>query len=220
MSRKTDNGLQLKINGECIVGYSEKEWTKGIDGEYRNKTVNHSSTEKYLYKILNIFGNDGANAEMLPGRYEYPFRVTLPYGIPSSFKGKHGQVVYEITAVLPRSWAFDCQTSTKFHVLGMLDLNSVPFAHQQSIQQKRKRIKSFCSWRRELSFTLVLQRCGVTIGECVPILLEIKNRTKYPAKGIFTIVQETTFYADHNQRSVQNIICAVEGPNVLPGDVI
>ena len=63
------------------------------------------------------------------GRHAYPFRIQLPFSIPSTFSGNHGSIGYHATATLHRPWQPEESTSKEFIVKGIVDLNQLPQAN-------------------------------------------------------------------------------------------
>ena len=61
-----------------------------------------------------------------PGTHEYPFAVTLPLVLPSSFEGELGYIRYTAKGVIDRPWRFDHEVKSAFTVIKPLDLNVNP----------------------------------------------------------------------------------------------
>jgi len=80
--------------------------------------------------ILNIVGEkdmkDGAFLH--PGSHYFPFEFTLPQRLPSSFKGKHGRLRYFVKMTLCTAGGPHPTRTSKFAVIGSLDLNAEPDA--------------------------------------------------------------------------------------------
>jgi len=74
----------------------------------------------YLISISDS-GND--YLMMKPGRYQYPFKFTLPSNCSTSFEGSVGRVRYYLHLTVDRPWAFDDEAKLPITVINLLDLN-------------------------------------------------------------------------------------------------
>lgn len=110
------------------------------------------------------------------GRSTYPFQFILPFGLPSSFKGEHGSIQYSVQAVIGRSWAFDCKSKINFHVVGIVDLNTIPAA-QMPIIVKSCKTFGVIFQSGPLDITLRLPKGGAVIDEFIPFIAEIFNKS-------------------------------------------
>ena len=63
------------------------------------------------------------------GRHVYPFRIQLPFSVPSTITGKHGSVKYHAQATLFRPWQPEETTSKEFTVRAVVDLGVIPQAY-------------------------------------------------------------------------------------------
>ena len=59
------------------------------------------------------------------GYHIYPFSVTLPSTIPSSFEGRRGYIRYQCVAFIDRGWKGLLDCDLDFTVIRHLDLNTV-----------------------------------------------------------------------------------------------
>lgn len=62
------------------------------------------------------------------GSHYFPFEFTLPQKAPSSFKGKHGRLRYFARMTICTPGGPHPTRTSKFAVIGCLDLNSEPDA--------------------------------------------------------------------------------------------
>ncbi|CAG7734896.1 unnamed protein product, partial [Allacma fusca] len=181
-------------------------------------TENYHADETYLEYLLNVFGNDGSDPTIPPGRFEYPFQYPLPYNLPASFNGKHGKIVYNVSAKIPRSWAFDVKTTTEFRVLGAVDLTLNRQAQQEGLIRKQKSFGCFSCASGNASYVLKLEKSGAYVGEYIPFTLEINNHSSKTLGARVSLIQKVIFKAKGHQRKTITVMCSVDGPSVSPGD--
>lgn len=117
------------------------------------------------------------NITIPAGKNNYPFEVSLPAGVPSSFEGDHGNVNYYLEASLKRSDGQDVVETIKINVKGVLDLNS---NHDAQVDRPEvateKHLCCFCCKTGPIGFHFrILGKSGVVAGEKVPFSAEAYN---------------------------------------------
>lgn len=63
------------------------------------------------------------NTFELEGEHVYPFNVSLPIQLPSTFKGEHGYVQYKTIVVLDIPWSIKKSKEITFEIKSPLNLN-------------------------------------------------------------------------------------------------
>lgn len=63
---------------------------------------------------------------MEEGEHVYPFNISLPQQLPSTFNGAHGHVRYSAKVVIDIPWGKDKEQETVFDVISPLNLNHEP----------------------------------------------------------------------------------------------
>ena len=105
------------------------------------------------------------------------FRFPLPRDSPSSFVREHGRIVYELEAVMERSWRFDHKSKVALNVKGFLDLNQIPRAIIPAIIRKSKTV-GFCCWQSgPVSFALRLPKRAFVPAEFFNFIVELNNQS-------------------------------------------
>lgn len=61
------------------------------------------------------------------GEHVYPFSVSLPINLPSTFHGEFGHVRYVVKVVIDIPWGKDKELEKTFEVVAPLNLNDEPF---------------------------------------------------------------------------------------------
>lgn len=85
---------------------------------------------RYFRKTLhyNLFLPIETDNKMAAGHYKFLFHFAVPQNVPSSFKGSHGEVRYQVKAVADVPWGFDYTAKTSFSVNHLYDLNTIPLS--------------------------------------------------------------------------------------------
>ena len=155
-----------------------------------------------ILQFLTIYASGGSHLE--GGRHQFPFSITLPNGIPSSFEGDHGQVRHVCKATLKMSGFFkmNVKQSQPYSVVSIHDLNLIPNARVGLIKNARSISqidiikfqnpilasdeKTLCCWccaSGPLSILLNIDRNGFVPGENIVINAECSNKSSREMKG-------------------------------------
>lgn len=73
-----------------------------------------------------IFYFNEGESYLEEGEHVYPFSVSLPLQLPSSFNGEHGHVRYTTKVVIDIPWGKDKEQEKVFEVISPLNLNDEP----------------------------------------------------------------------------------------------
>lgn len=145
------------------------------------------------------------------GRFIHPFQFILPFGLPSTFEGEYGSIEYSLDAVIGQSWAFDYKSHARFHVVGVLDLNSEPTA-QVPIIVKAYKTFGVIFQSGPLDITLRIPRGGAVPGEYVPFIAEIFNKSDKTVTEYLSIQQvNIVHYSTYD--GLKTIIVAAKSVN-------
>lgn len=128
-------------------------------------------------KIHCHYCTDGPELILPVGKNAYPFDISVPVGIPSSFEGDHGVVSYHLEALLKRNGGEDVSTQVQLDVKGILDLNS---SHEAQIDRPEvaaeKHLCCFCCKSGPIGFHFrILGKSGVVPGDKIPFSAEAYN---------------------------------------------
>lgn len=99
--------LMVTVSGKegALVVWKE---THGTGDNRRTVTKSRRYTRSLLHIDVGLADFSANGGKLAPGRYEFPFTLTLPVGLPSSmfcrgFNNSHCSVKYEIAARLGRN---------------------------------------------------------------------------------------------------------------------
>lgn len=65
-------------------------------------------------------------SQLEEGERVYPFNISLPHQLPSTFNGEHGHVRYIAKVTVDIPWGKDKEKETMFQVISPLNLNDEP----------------------------------------------------------------------------------------------
>jgi hypothetical protein len=160
----------VKFEGKATVSWSETGFETTRHGSQRKKTRKNV----YYRDIESYFPS---------GKSIYPFAFTIPFGIPSSYVGKAGQVYY-CAEVLLRCGKSDRKQRFPFSVNGILDLNHEPGVTQALDVRKYKSICCFCCRSGPVGFLLKVHKKGYVPGEPIRFAVEMNNQSTRKITGI------------------------------------
>ncbi|KAM4576014.1 arrestin domain-containing protein 3-like [Odontesthes bonariensis] len=190
-----------KIKVQCFLvkakGKAKVTWHEQ-DGQ---TPVVHSNKKKYFYfeHIILQDKNKGDGSEIMgPGRNVYPFSFVIPNtDMPSTYKGKWGEITYSLRAQLTQSIWLVHKTKTEFP---FLTKSEFPFASKSEMiliglkeQQHATRISFFGSGKITLNVTS--EKMGLKQGEAMGVFVEVLNDSARRVIPKFCLCEKQTFVA-------------------------
>ncbi|CAN9513321.1 unnamed protein product [Ophioblennius macclurei] len=201
----------VKAKGKAKVIWYEQE------GE---STVVHSNKRKYFHfeHIILQDKQKGDGSEIiLPGKNVYPFKFLIPkMDMPSSFKGKWGNITYSLRAQLTQSLWLVHKVKTEFP---FLTKSEFPFASKsESIiiglkeQQCATRISFYGSGK--ITMTVTSEKMGLKQGEAMGVSVDITNDSARRVIPKFYLCEKQTFVAQSKTRVHTNDVFFGTGESV------
>ncbi|CAG7692162.1 unnamed protein product [Allacma fusca] len=208
---------------KCIMVQFEGGAVVSIIDHLEERPV--TSIECCLNTSICIYGEENAALNVVrirPGRNEYTFEYQLPRGLPSTFKGKHGSVSYQVKAVIWKSSSVYATTHVPLFINGLFDLNNDPGARKCVEVRRENKLWSMCmchNGKVKLYFSLPKQ--GYVASEVVPFTVEISNFTFNHLRLVkISLIQVAFYVIEGKQRKSQaKIILETKGPEISPGKV-
>ena len=190
---KKYKSIKVKIRGEA-----ETEWEERVrDGE-EERTIEYKSSKKYAKKSIVLWNAPDNHLE--EGDHKFPFTLPLEGVVPSSYKGRHGRIQYEVTAVIAKSKPGKDKKKVRVHVPvhELLDLNSLPGVREPKIKQVEKTLCCLCCASGPISMTARIPRTGFFCGnDRIPLEVEIENGSSRPVDKVTAeIKKEVNFTAE------------------------
>ncbi|XP_061585945.1 arrestin domain-containing protein 3-like [Cololabis saira] len=189
----------VKAEGKAKVTWYEQEG---------QTTVVHCSKRKYFYfeHVILQDKNKGDGSEIVgPGKNVYPFSFVIPNtGMPSSYKGKWGEITYSLRARLTQSIWLVHKTKAAFPFLTNSDF---PFASKSEMiiiglkeQQCATRISFQGSGK--VTMTVSAEKMGLKQGEAMGVVVEVLNESACSVTPKFYLCEKQTFVAETKRRKV------------------
>ncbi|KAM6930911.1 arrestin domain-containing protein 3-like [Xenentodon cancila] len=193
----------VKAKGKAKVTWYEQEG---------QTTVVHCNKRKYFYfeHVILQDKNKGDGSEIMgPGRNVYPFSFVIPnISMPSSYKGKWGEITYSLRARLTQSIWLVHKTKAEFPFLTNSDF---PFASKSEMiiiglkeQQRATRVSFRGSGK--ITMNVRSERMGLKQGEAMGVVVEVLNESACSATPKFYLCEKQTFAAGTKRRVHTNDI--------------
>lgn len=164
-----------------FIGRGVSSWS--TNSGIRNMRLNHSS-ETYANQIIVLWNNedDSSDRHLPPGEHTFPFCFTLAgLVLPSSFEGSHGYIRYTVEArIVKESTTFikrkDKTTSVVIQIAERVDVNQ-PVLQIPTHCDTQKTICCWCCASKPITLAVTVPRAGYCVGEGVPVIATVQNRT-------------------------------------------
>ena len=193
---KKYKSIKVKIRGVATT-----EWEERVREGEEERTIHYSSTKKYAKKKIVLWTNDDAPDNRLEkGDHKFPFTLPLEGVVPSSYKGPHGRIQYEVTAVIDKSKPGKDDKKVRVHVPvhELLDLNSLSGVREPKIKQVEKTLCCLCCASGPISMSARIPRTGFFCGnDRIALEVEVENGSSRPVDKVTAeIKKEVHFIAE------------------------
>lgn len=205
--------LELTMKGDSSVHWSESH------GSGKNRrTVHYRSNECYMDIKVFLFGNGKDKAVIKTGSHRFPFAITLPLTLPSSFQGEHGNVIYSLKCKVDRPWKVDNKVQLMLSIVSLLDLNYQPTAMMPITATNTKTFGCLMCKSGPLTATLNAEKGGYVSGETLMFNAQIENNSnKLMTKSSIKIIESTTYKTSRKQRTWKRTVCRHDKEGIPPG---
>ncbi|KAM4579013.1 arrestin domain-containing protein 3-like [Fundulus diaphanus] len=187
----------VRAKGKAKVTWYEQEG---------QSSVVHSNKKKYFYFEHMILQdkNKGDGSEIMgAGTKVFPFSFVIPSrDMPSSYKGKWGEITYSLRAHLTQSIWLVHKTKTEFP---FLTKSEFPFASKSEMiiiglkeQQHATRV-SFCG-SGKITMNVTSEKMGLKQGEAVEVSAEVLNDSARSVTPKFYLCEKQTFVAQSKKK--------------------
>ncbi len=194
--------LILSVSGEeyALVCWRE---TRG-SGDNRKTVTRRRRYKRSLVQLETSLADfSTAGAKLAPGRYEFPFTLTLPYGLPSSMgsRGPHGskcRISYAISARLGRPGYFtsDFRTARQFIVSAA---PPPPMPTRVFVQPDTQQVNFCCCFNRgSMSLATTVDDTSIGRGETLGVGLACRNDSTSEILGVDVEVTEVVVWGPVN----------------------
>ncbi|XP_063687098.1 arrestin domain-containing protein 17-like [Bolinopsis microptera] len=206
--------ITLALHGDANVA-----WTEHHGSGKSRRTVHYRNNETYLNIKLYLIGDGKEKSKLPAGGHNFPFSITLPMNLPSTFIGDHGRVLYLFKCNIDRPWKRDNNLHLYITVVSLLDLNQDPNAASPMTNSGSKKFGCLCCTTGPLSATLSLPKLGYVCGETIFFSASIENLSnKVMTKSTIKLIERDIFIsARGKQRHSNRIILTHQEETIAPG---
>ncbi|KAJ0019324.1 hypothetical protein NQD34_006893, partial [Periophthalmus magnuspinnatus] len=146
------------------------------------------------------------------GRHVFPFTFEIPYlELPSSFKGKHGKIVYSLEARASRSMRLDRKAKEEFIILFNEDLSTPDLVKPQHICSDKKLLSS-----GNVTLNVHTKRMGYLQGDTIEVRAEIINNSNKTITPKYYLYEKQTFYTKLKRKVYTKGIIKEKGQPIGP----
>lgn len=218
-----------------VCGVAKTEWKEELppppprEGEERQdpRIIEYSAKRKFAKKSAVLWTNDETPDNKLAiGEYSFPFELKLEGDVPSSFKGTHGSIKYEVEATIVKAKPNkdDKDTDKTIHVHEVLDLNSMEHVKHPVIKQDEKTICCLCCASGPISLGVRIPRSGYCcLSDMIPIEVELTNGSSRQINGLSAELIQSVKYTARSEetnldswRHEHKVIAKSTGPACEP----
>uniref|UniRef100_A0A668R960 Arrestin C-terminal-like domain-containing protein n=1 Tax=Oreochromis aureus TaxID=47969 RepID=A0A668R960_OREAU len=194
--------VYVKAKGEANV-----EWTEvGVPVErLQSAHRRYFKVKEYLNMRLRSNVNQTTLAgTVLPKRVHiFKFRLKIPEGrMPSSFKGKHGNIVYTFEAKISRSWRLPSKVLKEINFVHLVDLEKCLFGFGLS--------------KGQVQICATINRGVCSPGETLSVVAKICNSSSKNMRLKFKLQQVTVYSCQDNTNSSKETLFKMVGDTIRP----
>uniref|UniRef100_A0A096LZP8 Arrestin C-terminal-like domain-containing protein n=1 Tax=Poecilia formosa TaxID=48698 RepID=A0A096LZP8_POEFO len=186
----------VRAKGKTKVSWYEQEGQNSI---FR------SNKKKYFYFEHIILQDKNKGDEIMgAGINVFPFSFVIPSrDMPSSYRGKCGEITYSLRAHLTQSIWLVHKTKTEFP---FLTSSEFPFASKSEmiiigLKHSTCKVHIFEKYIPSVSISIHLFECK-TVGEAMGVFVEVLNASAHSVTPKFYLCEKLTFVA-HSRKKVQ-----------------
>ncbi|XP_053181536.1 arrestin domain-containing protein 3-like [Scomber japonicus] len=195
----------IKAKGDADV-----RWTR----KHGDRTHTYSANRRY-FKLKQIIIPESSNETVIPkGNHVYNFRFHIPsVSMPSSFKGRHGKIIYSLEAKMSRSWKMNRSVEKEINFVS----KSIPnlqylMSHQAGSTQKEMGLFS----TGQVQMDVIVDRRAYAPGEPVTIVAKVKNSSSRDMIPKFSIIQDVVYRANSSNRRDDFVVQKFVGVGIKP----
>ncbi|XP_034547451.1 uncharacterized protein LOC117818610 [Notolabrus celidotus] len=211
--------ITLELAKECKIeslsvklkGKAEVQWRE----HYGKTIVTFHKKVKYFSIKQDVIQVNQGNNTVGQGSHVYPFTFQIPaQGLPSSFKGSHGKIQYNLEANLSRSMRMDSKAKAEFTLIcsGNPNGDALVMAPQQ--QATDKKMKLFTSGT--VGMDVNIARTGYHQGEGIQVVASIQNRSSREIKPKYCLYKKYSYFAKGKRKVETKDILKEVGEPIPP----
>ena len=201
---KSYKQISVHLKGEGFVSWSEQTATENDDY--------YSARETYVNERVVLWKSEESLDGYHPaGRYSYSFEFIIPANCPSSFPKNiwkyFGNIEYLIEGVISTG-AFTLNHKVQ-HPFDVLELVSIDTSIMQASvrEEKVKTVGGFlCCASSEIPFSGELEQTGFQVGDVIPVIYHVENRSGRRVSLRFELVEIINFFANGSRKTLTDSV--------------
>ena len=164
-----------------------------------------AKSEKYLDLTFCLWKrNESLKDGISPGLHEFPFEFTLPFNVPSSFKGRYGQIQYTITVWSPPSNKLSKGTGVSINLPILRDVPILYPSLQARHYAERDVSGGLFKFSGQIKFTVEVPRTGFLVGEVIPVSGRVVSTSTSNVRLYIYLFQHVKYNKDGYKSAATN----------------
>ncbi|XP_060877415.1 arrestin domain-containing protein 3-like [Metopolophium dirhodum] len=154
----------------------------------KTKTERYTAKEEYFNHKIILVGGEG-KLLLKEGDHVYPFSVSLPDNLPSTFEEEYGRVQYTAKVVINIPWDIKKGKEIAFEVISTLHLNDEPSLAEPKILEREKFYCCCCCKSGPMTMIVYVPYTGFVPGQSIPVTVELDNNSNVDVDSIIIILE-------------------------------
>lgn len=206
LSKQTKfQSLSIKAKGKASV-----MWTEHYGPQVH---ITYTAKEKYFSDKKSLLADSNPVSKVIAaGRHVFPFTFEIPIKeLPSSFRGKHGKIVYRLEARASRSMKLDQKAKEEFFIVYNEDLSTPDVVKPQYAYSEKKLLSS-----EKVTLNVHTKRMGYLQGDTIEVRTEIINNSSNTITPKYYLYVKQCFYTKLKRKVYTKDIIKEKGQPVGP----
>uniref|UniRef100_A0A672JNE9 Arrestin domain-containing protein 3-like n=1 Tax=Salarias fasciatus TaxID=181472 RepID=A0A672JNE9_SALFA len=203
-SDTTVKSISVKAKGDATV-----EWRNNFGVFW----VDYEAYMRYFEMKQYLVATDFGDTVLRRGPHNFPFSFQIPRGIPSSFRGKNGEIVYMVEAKISRSWRWPSSVKREINFLSK-DFPAIHRAMRPLSRSVDKEVGIFS--KGQLQMTASVNRGVCFPGETLSAYARICNSSSKNVKPKFSLHRKIVYRVKKHTKTSDKVIFKMVGDPITP----
>ena len=236
---KSYSQIAVKFCGSSCVTITE---TRTFEEAYHDRL--YEREEVYEYTSSDTFGNvvvplwssqQSPDGNLTPGQYNWPFSLTVPLTVPTSFEGSVGNTTnegctgyiryYLMAGNMVSDTEIEKEVEQNIHVQELVKITDPRWlqpVHKQMVDKQKIVHRYLCCFSRSelvdhISMTVTLPKTGFYLGESFQLHAFLKNGSEYACVTMSVRIEKLVgYYAQGISRCDTETILSIESDWIEP----
>ena len=236
---KSYSQIAVKFCGSSCVTITE---TRTFEEAYHDRL--YEREEVYKYTSSDTFGNvvvplwnsqQSPDGNLTPGQYNWPFSLTVPLTVPTSFEGSVGNATnegctgyiryYLMAGNMVSDTEIEKEVEQNIHVQELVKITDPRWlqpVHKQMVDKQKIVHRYLCCFSRpelvdHISMTVTLPKTGFYLGESFQLHAFLKNGSEYACVTMSVRIEKLVgYYAQGISRCDTETILSIESDWIEP----